>query len=138
MTSCLDPKVATLSPALENRVLTGVALVTGASLLVGNSGLTSSLVDSVGLNGIEGLESLSDVVDGMPDLDSILAEGGTLGFLNAIVGGLAGLTNGWQVRSVSHRCQVSLIVIVHMSKLLQLLSFPQRNWLERRLNSMMM
>ena len=138
MTSCLDPKVATLSPALENRVLTGVALVTGASLLVGNSGLTSSLVDSVGLNGIEGLEGLSDVVDGMPDLDSILAEGGTLGFLNAIVGGLAGLTNGWQVRSVSHRCHVSLIVIVHMSKLLQLLSFPQRNWLERRLNSMMM
>lgn len=95
MTSCLDPKVATLSPALENRVLTGVALVTGASLLVGNSGLTS--IGGVGLNGIEGLESLSDVADGIPDLDFILAEGGTFDFLNAVVGGLAGLTNGWQV-----------------------------------------
>ncbi|KAL3759867.1 hypothetical protein ACHAWU_007611 [Discostella pseudostelligera] len=95
MTSCLDPKVATLSPALENRVLTGVALVTGASLLIGNAGLTSSL-GGVGLNGIEGLEGLSDVADSMPDLDSILAEGGTFGFLNGIVGGLAGLSNGWQ------------------------------------------
>ncbi|KAL7441714.1 hypothetical protein ACHAXH_004752 [Discostella pseudostelligera] len=95
MTSCLDPRVATLSPALENRVLTGVALVTGASLLIGNAGLTSSL-GGVGLNGIEGLEGLSDVADSMPDLDSILAEGGTFGFLNGIVAGLAGLSNGWQ------------------------------------------
>jgi hypothetical protein len=64
--------------------------------LIGNAGLTSSL-GGVGLNGIEGLEGLSDVADSMPDLDSILAEGGTFGFLNGIVAGLAGLSNGWQV-----------------------------------------
>lgn len=111
MTSCLDPKVATLSPALENRVLTGVALVTGASLLIGNTGLTSSL-GGVGLNGIEGLEGLSDVADSMPDLDSILAEGGTFGFLNGIVGGLAGLSNGWQVSFIG-TLSCSLIHFLH-------------------------
>jgi hypothetical protein len=100
MTSCLDPTVATLSPALENRVLTGVALVTGASILVGNAGLSS--LDGVGLSGFEGLEGLSDVADGVSDLDSILAEGGTLGFVNAMVRGLAGLANGWQVWLTEH------------------------------------
>ena len=100
MTSCLDPTVATLSPALENRVLTGVALVTGASILVGNAGLSS--LDGVGLSGFEGLEGLSDVADGVSDLDSILAEGGKLGFVNAMVRGLVSLANGWQVGLTEH------------------------------------
>lgn len=95
MTSCLDPKVATMSPALENRVLTGMALVTGASLFVGSAELET--LSGLGLSGIEGLEGLSGIADNMPDLDSILTEEGTFGFLNAIVGGLAGFTNGWQV-----------------------------------------
>ncbi len=96
MTSCLDPSVAVLSPALESRVLTGVALAAGASLLFGGSlGVGGG---GVGLSGIEGVEGLADMADGMTDLDSILSEDGSLGALNAIVGGLAGLANGMQVR----------------------------------------
>ena len=96
MTSCLDPSVAVLSPALESRVLTGVALAAGASLLFGGS--LGVVGGGVGLNGIEGVEGLADVADGMTDLDSILSEDGSLSALKAIVGGLAGLANGMQVR----------------------------------------
>ena len=95
MTSCLDPSVAVLSPALESRVLTGVALAAGASLLFGGS---LGVGGGVGLNGIEGVEGLADMAGGMTDLDSILSEDGSLGALNAIGGGLAGLANGMQVR----------------------------------------
>lgn len=45
---------------------------------------------------MEGVESLSDIADGMTDLDSVLSEDASSGALNAIVGGLAGLANGIQ------------------------------------------
>jgi hypothetical protein len=95
MTSCLDPNVAVLSPALESRVLTGMALAAGASLLFGGTGIGS--LGGVGLNGIEGLEGLADMADGVTDLDSILSEDGSRGAFNAIVGGMAGFANGMQV-----------------------------------------
>jgi ubiquinol oxidase len=98
MTSCLDPKVAVLSPALESRVLTGMALAAGASLLFGGTGFGGlGGVDGVGLNGIEGLEGLADMADGVTDLDSILSEDGSLGAVNAIAGGMAGFANGLKV-----------------------------------------
>ena len=101
MTSCLDPKVATLSPGLESRVLTGMALAAGTSFLFGNDPGFDSLngiIDSFGGGnvGMEGVESLSDIADGMTDLDSVLSEDASSGALNAIVGGLAGLANGIQ------------------------------------------
>lgn len=99
MSSCLDPKVAVLSPGLESRFLTGMALAAGASLLLGGSGIdtltgVSKTLGGTGLTGIEGMEGLSD---GITDLDSILSEEGGSGLLNAFVGGLAGLANGLQV-----------------------------------------
>lgn len=102
MTSCLDPKVAVLSPALESRVLTGMALAAGANLLLGGGGLggladMGETLGNAGLAGIEGVEGLGDLADGVPDLDSILSEGGaTSGLINTFVGGLAGLVNGLQ------------------------------------------
>lgn len=90
MMSCLDPKVAVLSPALEGRVLTGIALAAGSSLFFGATGF-GSLGGGVGLNDIEGV---ANIADGMTDLDSILTEDGSLGA--AVVGGLAGLANGLQ------------------------------------------
>lgn len=103
MTSCLDPQVATLSPGLESRVLTGVALAAGASLVFGTGGIDglTTISDSLGgLAGIEGMgmEGLGDIADSVTDLDSVLAEdgGAASGLINAIVGGLAGLANGIQ------------------------------------------
>jgi len=87
MANCLDPKVAVLSPALESRVLTGIALTTGSSLLLGASGLVGGGV--MELNSIEGMANMAD---GLSDLDSVLAEDN--GIFNAAVGGLAGLANG--------------------------------------------
>lgn len=96
MTSCLDPEEATLSVGLENRLLTGVALATGTFVFLGSEGLVDLSEAGAGLaalGGIEGMESLSDITDGVKDLDSILAEDGAPGFLNAIGGRLAGLAN---------------------------------------------
>lgn len=87
MANCLDPKVAVLSPALESRVLTGIALTTGSSLLLGASGLVGGGV--MELNSIEGMANMAD---GLSDLDSVLSEDN--GIFNAAVGGLAGLANG--------------------------------------------
>jgi ubiquinol oxidase len=105
MKSCLDPKEATLSPALESRVLTGVALASSVGYFFGDS---ASILDTLadGFNqlstsgaGLEGLEGLTDLADGATDLDSVLTEaaatGGDAGsILNGVVGGLAGLANG--------------------------------------------
>jgi len=97
MTSCLDPKVATLSPGLESRVLTGMALAAGSSLVFGSAGGLVGISESLGgLSGIEGMEGLSDIADSMTDLDSILTEESSSGLMNAVVAGLAGLTNGFQ------------------------------------------
>ncbi|KAL7533274.1 hypothetical protein ACHAXR_005137 [Thalassiosira sp. AJA248-18] len=99
MGSCLDPKVAVLSPALESRVLTGMALAAGASAFLGSGGIESlsGVSESLGLNGIEGLEGFSDLADSLPDLDSILMDDSSAsGAFNAIVAGLAGMTNGFQ------------------------------------------
>ncbi|KAL7549668.1 hypothetical protein ACHAWF_016965, partial [Thalassiosira exigua] len=100
MESCLDPDVATLSPGLEGRVLTGVALAAGANLLLGGGGQMA--VD--GLNELSealangGAEGLGDAADGVTDsLDSILSsEGAASGALNALAGRLAGMANGLQ------------------------------------------
>ena len=97
MTSCLDPNVATISPALESRVLTGMALTAGAGLFFGNNpGFDSLTGVSESLGGIEGLSDLAS--DKLTELDSVLAEdGGSVpAVINAIVGGLAGLANGLQ------------------------------------------
>eukprot|EP00585_Thalassiosira_rotula_P012442 CAMPEP_0196131836 /NCGR_PEP_ID=MMETSP0910-20130528/1674_1 /TAXON_ID=49265 /ORGANISM="Thalassiosira rotula, Strain GSO102" /LENGTH=637 /DNA_ID=CAMNT_0041391349 /DNA_START=317 /DNA_END=2230 /DNA_ORIENTATION=+ len=100
MTSCLDPKVATMSPGLESRLLTGVALAAGASLVFGGGAIDNlnGISESLGgLTGVEsmGVEGLSDMADGVPDLDSILLDdGGTSGVMNAVVGGLASLDRG--------------------------------------------
>jgi hypothetical protein len=100
MTSCLDPDVAVLSPALEGRVLTGMALAAGASALFGGGADPGSagVGGGTGLDGIGGVGGLADMANGMTDLDSILAKDGSSGALNAIAGGLAGLANGIQVR----------------------------------------
>lgn len=90
MVNCLDPKVAVLSPALESRVLTGIALTTGSSLLIGASGLVGGL--SGGVMDLNSIEGMANMVNGIPELDSILAEDN--GIFNAAVGGLAGLANG--------------------------------------------
>lgn len=87
MANCLDPKVAVLSPALEGRVLTGIALTTGSSLLLGASGLVGG-----GVMELNSIESMANMADGLSDLDSVLAEDN--GIFNAAVGGLAGLANG--------------------------------------------
>jgi len=141
MTSCLDPSVAVLSPALESRVLTGVALAAGANLLFGGS---LGVGGGVGLNGIEGVEGLADMADGMTDLESILAKDGSIGALNAIFGGLAGLANGMQVRDASLMggCYTRAIRRMRLSFLiLFLLLFPlcRRNCSERgrRLTTML-
>lgn len=94
MASCLDPKVATLSPALESRVLTGMALAAGSSIAFGTAGGLVGISESLGgLTGIEGMESFSDIADSLTDLDAILSEDTSSGLLQAIVGGLAGLSN---------------------------------------------
>lgn len=100
MTSCLDPKVATMSPGLESRLLTGVALAAGANLILGGGAIDSltGISESLGgLTGVEsmGVEGLSDMADGVTDLDSILMDdGGTSGLMNVVVGGLASLARG--------------------------------------------
>ena len=78
-----------------------MALAAGTSFLFGNDPGFDSLngiIDSFGGGnvGMEGVESLSDIADGMTDLDSVLSEDASSGALNAIVGGLAGLANGIQ------------------------------------------
>ena len=90
MANCLDPKVAVLSPALEGRVLTGIALTSGSSLLLGASGLVG--LSGGGVMELNSIEGMANMVDGIPDLDSILAEDN--GVFNAALGGLAGLVNG--------------------------------------------
>lgn len=113
MTTCLDPEVATLSPALESRVLTSVALAVGTNLFFG-SGVIDGMGDS--LNGIPGMEGLSTLADSMTDLDTILSDDAVSSdFINAIVGGLAGLGEGLRV-SVS--CSVYLSACLHYCTLI--------------------
>lgn len=98
MKSCLDPKEVTLSPALESRVLTGVALASAAGYFFGDSATLDSLAGSFKqLSSGGGLEGLSDLaVDGSTDLDSVLTEavGSDSSLLNGVVGGLGGLASG--------------------------------------------
>jgi len=96
MTSCLDPKVAVLSPGLENRVLTGVALAAGASVFVGGGGLDTVSESLTGLSAIEGLEGLGGIADSISDLDTVLAESDSSEIYNSIVGGFVGLGNAFQ------------------------------------------
>lgn len=101
MKSCLDPKEATMSPGLENRMLTGVALVASAGYFFGDVTTLERLSGSLsGLSGLQGLEGLSDLADSVPDLDAILSESGSVGaasnFMNGLISGFAGLANGWQ------------------------------------------
>ena len=100
MKSCLDPKEATLSPALESRVLTGVALASAVGYFFGDSATLDNLASgfkqlSSG-GGLQGLEGLTDLADGAADLDSVLTEtaSGDASLMNGVVGGLAGLANG--------------------------------------------
>ena len=96
MTSCLDPKVAVLSPALESRVLTGMALAAGASVLLGSSGIDVNGLTGISksLGGVGTIEGMEGLTDSIADFDSILSEEGPPGLINAMVGGLAGLANG--------------------------------------------
>jgi ubiquinol oxidase len=102
MKSCLDPEEATLSPALESRVLTGVALASAVGYLFGDSAtldsLTSTLNQLSSSGGLQGLEGLADLADGATDLDSVLSEAASSdvdgSIINGVVGGLAGLANG--------------------------------------------
>lgn len=96
MSSCLDPKVSTLSPALESRVLTGIALAAGANVLTdGNVEVISTIGSSLStLTGIEGFDQLADTLTDI-DLDAVIGvEDG--GFSNAILGVVAGLGSGLQ------------------------------------------
>mmetsp|Transcript_19011 Transcript_19011/g.43573 ORF Transcript_19011/g.43573 Transcript_19011/m.43573 type:complete len:600 (+) Transcript_19011:241-2040(+) len=96
MSSCLDPKVSTLSPALESRVLIGIALAAGANVLTdGNVEVISTIGSSLStLTGIEGFDQLADTLTDM-DLDVVIgAEDG--GISNAILGVAAGLGSGLQ------------------------------------------
>lgn len=99
MNSCLDPKEVTLSPALESRVLTGVALASTAGYFLGDTVTIDSLASTInqissGI-GLQGLEGLADMADTAPDLDAVIESGGNdISFINGIVGGLAGMVNG--------------------------------------------
>ena len=100
MKSCLDPKEATLSPALESRVLTGVALASAVGYFFGDSATMETLTNTLNQvssgGGLQGLEGLSDLADGAADLDSVLTEASASdgSIMNGVVGGLAGLANG--------------------------------------------
>ena len=76
MKSCLDPTEATLSPALESRVLTGVALAASVGYFFGDSATLDSLTSSFNQlsGGLQGLEGLTDLADGAPDLDAAISE----------------------------------------------------------------
>ena len=100
MKSCLDPKEATLSPALESRVLTGVALASAVGYFFGDSVTLETLTNTINQvssgGSLQGLETLSDLSDGAADLDSVLTEASAddSSIVNGVVGGLAGLANG--------------------------------------------
>lgn len=103
MSSCLDPEVATLSPGLESRLLTGVALAAGSSLIFGAAGIEGLGDIGNSLGGLTGLEGLGDLTDGATDLDLdsvlMIEDGGvTSDIINAIVAGLVGLASKLQVR----------------------------------------
>jgi len=87
MTSCLDAEEATLSVGLENRLLTGAVLAAGAATLLGDETLLDLDGVSAGLTALGGLQG----VEGLSDLDSILAEDGASGVLAAVGEKLAGL-----------------------------------------------
>jgi len=135
MTSCLDPTVATLSPGLESRVLTGMALAAGTNVFLA-SGALDSLTLSSSLSGLSGIEGM----EGFSDLDSILAQESSSDLLNAIVHGLAGMANTFQVSDL-----VTFWVItssLHLSDLFSHSShyyvFPEtRDWWARRVQKLM-
>ena len=64
MKACLDPKVAVLSPALESRVLTGLALASVASVVIGSVTGGDISPDMLSTEFFEGLDG-STVVDGI-------------------------------------------------------------------------
>ena len=100
MKSCLDPKEVTLSPALESRVLTGVALASAAGYFFGDTVTIDTLASTINQIssgvGLQGLEGLADLADTATDLDAVITESGgnDISFINGIVGGLAGMANG--------------------------------------------
>eukprot|EP00804_Cyclotella_cryptica_P030582 CCRYP_020013-RB/>CCRYP_020013-RB protein AED:0.15 eAED:0.15 QI:0/-1/0/1/-1/1/1/0/512 len=102
MKSCLDPKEATLSPALESRVLTGVALAASVGYFFGESAMLERVSSSFNQfsGGMQGLESLSDLAEGASDLDTVLsdaaARSGTSNIVNSVVSALARFVSGMQ------------------------------------------
>eukprot|EP00569_Conticribra_weissflogii_P004956 CAMPEP_0171332290 /NCGR_PEP_ID=MMETSP0878-20121228/3255_1 /TAXON_ID=67004 /ORGANISM="Thalassiosira weissflogii, Strain CCMP1336" /LENGTH=640 /DNA_ID=CAMNT_0011832989 /DNA_START=300 /DNA_END=2222 /DNA_ORIENTATION=- len=84
MKSCLDPKEPVLSPALESRALTGVALASSVGFLLGSVGDWTQLADFV--------DSASSGID----LDNVLTESATRSspILDGIIGGIASFANG--------------------------------------------
>lgn len=100
MKSCLDPAEVTLSPALESRVLTGVALAASVGYFFGDSAMLERVSSSFNQlsGGVQGLESLSDLAEGANDLDTaisgVAARGGASNIINSIVSGLARFANG--------------------------------------------
>ncbi|KAL7490358.1 hypothetical protein ACHAW6_016127 [Cyclotella cf. meneghiniana] len=100
MKSCLDPAEVTLSPALESRVLTGVALAASVGYFFGDSAMLERVSSSFNQlsGGVQGLESLSDLAEGAYDLDTaisgVAARGGASNIINSIVSGLARFANG--------------------------------------------
>ncbi len=86
MKSCLDPNEPVLSPALESRALTGVALASSVGFLLGTVGDWTPLTD------------LLDGTSTVADLDSVLAESATRSspILDGIIGGIASFANGLQ------------------------------------------
>lgn len=86
MKSCLDPKEPVLSPALESRVLTGVALASSVGYLLGSAVDWTQMADF--------MESASSGTD----LDNVLTESATRSspILDGIIGGIASFANGLQ------------------------------------------
>ena len=83
MTSCLDPTEPVLSPGLESRVLTGVALAASVGYFFDSAG------------GLTKVTEFMESVSGVTDLDSILTESASTSspILDGIIGGIAGFSN---------------------------------------------
>lgn len=77
MKACLDPKVAVLSPALESRVLTGFALASVASVVIGTvtgGDVSTDMMSTELFEGIDGATIVDGIMGGAAALFGGLGE----------------------------------------------------------------
>ena len=84
MQACLDPDVSVMSPSLEKKVMTGLAL--GAT--VGYFLSTGDLID------VNDIGSVSDIADNIDLIELIDEESGDISLINSAVDGIVGAIVG--------------------------------------------